>query len=60
MDEYDDLSTYNGDVEHDMWVDFDNYENTGTPDVFDEATPDHHVEDFDNPDQSHNICYYCT
>lgn len=34
MDEYDDLATYNGDSEHDMWVDFDNYLNTGTPDVF--------------------------
>jgi|GEM_PF-1155502 hypothetical protein len=55
MDEYDDLSTYNGDVDHDMWVDFDNYENTGTPDVFDETTPDHRIDDFDNPDQPHNI-----
>lgn len=27
MDEYDDLGTYNGNTEHDMWVDFDNYEN---------------------------------
>lgn len=34
MDEYEDLDTYNGDSEHDMWVDFDNYENTGTPDIF--------------------------
>lgn len=33
MDEYDDLGTYNGDSVHDMWVDFDNYENTGTPSV---------------------------
>ena len=32
----DDLDTYNGDRGHDMWVYFDNYENTGTPDVFDE------------------------
>lgn len=29
MDEYDDFGTYNGDTEHNMWVDFDNYENTG-------------------------------
>lgn len=29
MDEYDDLGTSNGDTEYDMWVDFDNYENTG-------------------------------
>lgn len=34
MTAFDDLDTYNGDTEHDMWVDFDNYENTGTPDVF--------------------------
>ena len=29
MDELDDLATYNGDTEHDMWVDFTTYENTG-------------------------------
>ena len=29
MDELDDLSTYNGDTEHDMWVDFTNNEYTG-------------------------------
>lgn len=32
----DDLDIYNGDTEHDMWVDFDNAENTCSPDVFDE------------------------
>lgn len=31
MNEFDDLVTYNGDTEHDMWVDFDHYENTKTP-----------------------------
>ena len=31
MEEYEDLNEYNGDPEHDMWVDFDNYENTGIP-----------------------------
>ncbi len=36
MNDYDDLDTYNGEAVHDMRVDFDNYENTGTPDVFDE------------------------
>lgn len=30
------IDTYNGDTVHDMWVDFDNYENTDYPDVFDE------------------------
>lgn len=32
--DFDNLDTYNGDTEHDMWVDFDNYENNGSPDVF--------------------------
>lgn len=40
MTDFDELDTYNGDIEHDMWVDFDNYENTGAPDVFDEDNPD--------------------
>ena len=35
MEEYDDSGAYNGDTEHDMWVDFDHYENTGYPHVFD-------------------------
>lgn len=48
MDEYDDLGTYNGDTEHDMWVDFDNYENTGTPDVFDEDNLDDYVDNFND------------
>lgn len=34
MDESDDLDTYSGDTEHDMWVDFDYYENSGHRDVF--------------------------
>ena len=29
MDELDNLATYNGDTEHDMWVDFTIHENTG-------------------------------
>lgn len=29
MSNYDDLDTYNGDPEHDMWVDSDYQENTG-------------------------------
>lgn len=33
--EYDDLGTYNGEAEHDMWVDYDRYVNTGEPDYFD-------------------------
>ncbi|MGM9869819.1 MAG: hypothetical protein ACI30R_09375 [Sodaliphilus sp.] len=36
MEDYNDFGSYNGDVEHDMWVDYDHYRNTGEPDVFDE------------------------
>lgn len=35
--DYDDLDAYNGDTEHDMWVDYDYHENTGElVDIFDE------------------------
>lgn len=47
MDEYEDLDAYNGDTEHDMWVDFDNYENTGNPDVFDEDNLDEYIDNND-------------
>lgn len=50
MKKSDDLGTYNGDTEHDMWVDFDNYENTGTPDVFDEDNLDDFVDTLDDWD----------
>lgn len=46
MDEYDDLDTYNGDAVHDMWVDYDSYENTDTPDVFDDVN----LDDFEHWD----------
>ena len=45
MDDYDDLGSYNGDVEHDMWVDYDQYRNTGEPDVFDEEDIDEIVDE---------------
>lgn len=45
MEEYNVLGTYNGDTEYDMWVDFDHFENTGIPDVFDE---DNLIEYVDN------------
>lgn len=32
MNDYDDLDIYNGEAVHDMWVDFDKYENAGAPD----------------------------
>lgn len=50
MDEYDDLSTYNGDAVHDMWVDFDHDENTGPPDVFDEDNLDEYVDNLNDWD----------
>lgn len=28
MDEYEDLDAYNGNVEHDMWIDYDYHQNT--------------------------------
>ena len=41
MQDYDDLGSYNGDVEHDMWVDYDYYKNTGELDMlFDEEDDD--------------------
>lgn len=46
MDEYDDLGTYNGEPEHDMWVDFDCNENTGElSDVFDDIGLDDDIDD---------------
>lgn len=47
MNEYDGLSTYDGDAEHDMNVDYDYHINTGQLDyIFDEPNPD----DFDDWD----------
>lgn len=45
MDDLDDLSTYNGDTEHDMWVDFtaDQY-TADLDDLFDDPDED---ESFD-------------
>ena len=41
MDELDDLDVYNGNSEHDMWVDFTYQENTDELlDFFDEDTED--------------------
>lgn len=40
MDELGDLATYNGNQEHDMWVDFTYHEYTGElDDLFDEDHP---------------------
>ena len=50
MEDYDDLGSYNGDVEHDMWVDYDHYQNTGEPDVFDEEDIDEIVDELNDWD----------
>lgn len=60
IEEYDDLGSYNGDSEHDMWVDFCYYviglplcsykENTGTPDVFDEDNIDEYIDNLNDWD----------
>ena len=47
MDELDDLSTYNCDTDHDMWVDFTTQEYTGDlSDLFDASDADDFI---DNP-----------
>ena len=50
MNELDDLGPYNGDTEHDMWVDFDNYVNTGAPDVFDQDNLDEFIDSLNDWD----------
>lgn len=50
MCNFDNFDTYNGDTEHDMWVDFDNYENTGEPDVFDESDLDNYIDNLNDWD----------
>ena len=46
----DDLETYNGETEHDMWVDFDNYENTGYTDVFVDDSLDNFIDNLNDWD----------
>ncbi len=48
MGEYDDLDAFNGDTVHDMWVDCDSYENTGTPNVFDEDNLDGFIDNLND------------
>lgn len=50
MDDYDDLDANNGDAVHDMWVDFNNYENTSPPDVFDEDNLDEYIDNLNDWD----------
>ena len=42
------LDTYNEDTEHDMCVDFNNFENTGKPDVFDEPDIDNFIDNLND------------
>ena len=51
MDELDDLDTYNGDSEHDMWVDFTTNQYTGElADIFDESEIDDFIDNLDDWD----------
>ena len=50
MDEYNNLDTYNGDAVHDMWVDFDCCENTGSPDIFNENSLDDYTDNLNDCD----------
>ena len=51
MDELDDLATYNGDTEHDIWVDFSTHEYTGElDDFFDDSDGDDFIDDLDDRD----------
>ncbi len=48
--QYDDYDTYNGNTEHDMWVEFYNCQNTGTSDVFDELDLDEYIDNLNDWD----------
>ncbi len=51
MDEYEDLDAYNGDTEHDMWVDFDYNENTGElSGIFDDSDIDSYINNLNDWD----------
>lgn len=50
MAEYHYLDVYNGNAVYDMWFDFDNYENTGIPDVFDEDNINQYINNLNDRD----------
>lgn len=60
MNELNELATYNGDTEHNMWVDFDNFENNGSHDfsfagakrqvVYDEPDIDNFIDNLNDWD----------
>lgn len=45
MDEFDDLATYDGDPEHDMWVDYTTHEYTGELEEYFEDDTDEYVDE---------------
>ena len=51
MDELDDLATYNGDTEHDMWMDFTTYEYTSElGECFDDTDVDNFIDNLNDWD----------
>lgn len=48
--DFGDLGTYNGYTEQNMLVDFNNYEDAGTPDVFDELDIDNFIDNLNDWD----------
>lgn len=47
MGDFDDINSYNGDLEHDMWVDYNYFLNTGEYDDEDEEEQ----EEYDNEEE---------
>ena len=51
MEDYNDLKSYSGDTEHDIWVDFDRCENTGQmSDLFNDSDIDYYIENLNDWD----------
>lgn len=51
MDELEDLDKYNGDSEHDMWVDFTTNQYTGElADIFNDTEVDDFIDNLDDWD----------
>lgn len=51
MDELNELETYNGDTEHDMWVNYTYQENTDElPDLFGDTNMDDYINNLYNWD----------
>lgn len=51
MDELENLDSYNGNPEHDSWVDYDYHENTGElSDLFDDSNMDDFINNLNDWD----------